>query len=348
MIVGVTGLFCAGKDTFAAMLEKRSFAHISLSDMIRDEILRRGQEITHERTVAVGNELRRRFGPNVLAEMALRRLEPTMNTVVTSIRNPGEVAALRRAPDFAMVFIDAAPQARFERSARRGRAGDFRDWGAFEAAEREQMASDDPAAQQLAACRDLADLRLSNDSTLEEFEAKTVEALQRIQRDFMPPRPSWDAYFMAIAEVTVTRSNCVKRRVGAVIVKNKQIVSTGYNGTPKGIANCDEGGCPRCWSFGPSGEGVGECLCVHAEENAIVQAACNGISIDGGTLYATLCPCSYCAKSIINAGIKRVVYQGSYAMDETTRQLFAEAGIESMRFEKPRARGLELIGLEDS
>jgi len=131
-----------------------------------------------------------------------------------------------------------------------------------------------------------------------------------------------------VAGVAASRSNCLSRHVGACIVKDRQIVSTGYNGTPKGIKNCNEGGCPRCWSGAESGTRLDECLCVHAEENAIVQAACNGIRIQGATLYTTFCPCSYCAKSIINAGIKRVVYREAYAMDQITQRLFAEAGIE--------------------
>ncbi|MCX7015515.1 MAG: dCMP deaminase family protein, partial [Candidatus Sumerlaeota bacterium] len=152
---------------------------------------------------------------------------------------------------------------------------------------------------------------------------------------------TWHEYFMAIAEVASTRSNCIKRRVGAIIVKDKQIVSTGYNGTPKGIKNCDEGGCPRCWDFSQSGHSLDECLCVHAEENAIVQAACNGISIQGSTVYSTFCPCSYCAKSIINAGIKSVVYRDQYALDEVTTRLFREAGIELIALEKKPFQGLE-------
>ncbi|KPK71885.1 MAG: cytidine deaminase [Acidithiobacillales bacterium SM23_46] len=133
---------------------------------------------------------------------------------------------------------------------------------------------------------------------------------------------------MNVARVAASRSNCLSRHVGAVIVKDRQIVSTGYNGTPKGIKNCNEGGCPRCWSMAESGTRLDECLCVHAEENAIVQAACNGISIQGATLYTTFCPCSYCAKSIINASIKRVVYREAYALDQTAQRLFADAAVE--------------------
>jgi dCMP deaminase len=339
MIIGVTGFFCAGKDTLAAILEERSFGHISLSDMIRDEIRRRGQRVTLARTVEVGNELRRASGPRVLARMALERVDPTKNYVITSIRGPGEIEALRQRRDFVLLFVESSARKRYERSRRRKRADEAGSLAQFQAAERAQMRSDDPAAQQLLACRDAADLKIRNDSTVEALERRVVKALHRIVREFLPPRPTWDEYFMAIAEVAAARSNCVKRRIGAIIAQNKQIVSAGYNGTPKGIDNCDEGGCPRCWGFGAPGKGLDECLCVHAEENAIVQAACNGISIQGSTLYSTLCPCLYCAKSIINAGISRVVYRDAYAMDRTTAKLFAQAGVEMIVFEKDAEEG---------
>ncbi|MCL5269806.1 MAG: dCMP deaminase family protein [bacterium] len=132
---------------------------------------------------------------------------------------------------------------------------------------------------------------------------------------------------MMIAEVAASRGNCLKRRIGAVVVLNNQILSTGYNGTPRGIKNCSEGGCSRCAGAGASGTNLDECLCVHAEENALIQAAAHGVAIRGATLYTTFCPCSYCAKSIINAGIAEVVYRDAYAMDEITHRLFREAGV---------------------
>lgn len=126
-------------------------------------------------------------------------------------------------------------------------------------------------------------------------------------------RPSWDEYFMAIAHVVATRSNCRRRQVAAVIVKDNRIISTGYNGTPRGIKNCNEGGCRRCNSDVSSGKNLDECLCSHAEENAITQAAYHGISVKGATLYTTYSPCLMCAKMIINSGIAKVVYNESYA-----------------------------------
>jgi dCMP deaminase len=140
-------------------------------------------------------------------------------------------------------------------------------------------------------------------------------------------RPDWDHYFMNIAAVVGTRGNCCRRQVAAVIVKDHRIISTGYNGTPHGVKNCFEGGCARCASAAPSGTALGECICCHAEENAITQAAYHGIALHGATLYSTLSPCLTCAKMIINAGILEVVYENEYEFSEQTRVLLHAGGV---------------------
>ncbi|WDE98738.1 dCMP deaminase family protein [Lentisphaera profundi] len=140
-------------------------------------------------------------------------------------------------------------------------------------------------------------------------------------------RPSWDQYFMNIAHVASERSSCSRRHVAAVIVKDRRVISTGYNGTPRGVKNCDEGGCPRCNSDIASGHGLDQCLCCHAEENSIVQAASHGISINGASIYTTYSPCLLCAKMIINAGIKEVIFHQRYSIDSTSSQILKEAGL---------------------
>ena len=132
---------------------------------------------------------------------------------------------------------------------------------------------------------------------------------------------------MDIAQVAASRSNCSRRQVAAVIVRDHRVISTGYNGTPRGVKNCCDGGCPRCNSDIPSGTGLAECLCSHAEENAIVQAACYGIPVQGATLYTTFSPCLQCAKMIINAGISEVIYFQHYTIDDVSLALLREAGV---------------------
>lgn len=132
---------------------------------------------------------------------------------------------------------------------------------------------------------------------------------------------------MNIARQVAERSNCSRRQVAALIVVDRRVISTGYNGTPRGIRNCFEGGCPRCASVEESGERLGDCICAHAEENAIVQAAYHGTSVRDGSLYCTLRPCLMCAKMIINAGIREVVYRSDYAFSEQALAMFEEAGV---------------------
>ena len=149
-------------------------------------------------------------------------------------------------------------------------------------------------------------------------------------------RPDWDTYFMDIAHTVARRGNCRRRQVAALIVSDKRIISTGYNGTPRGVKNCFDGGCPRCASDAASGADLGECLCSHAEENAIVQAAYHGIAVRGGTLFSTISPCLLCAKMIINAGLVEVVYEDEYLFSAQTRALLRAAGIKCRRFRRAK------------
>lgn len=145
-------------------------------------------------------------------------------------------------------------------------------------------------------------------------------------------RPGWDEYFMGITEIVSSRSTCLRRKVGAIIVKEKRILTTGYNGPPQGVKHCDElGGCLREKLKVPSGERMELSRAVHAEQNAIIQAAKYGIDISGGTMYVTNHPCFICAKMIINAGIKRIIFKEGYP-DEFAKEILKEAGIEVLKF----------------
>lgn len=143
-------------------------------------------------------------------------------------------------------------------------------------------------------------------------------------------RPSWDHYFIKIAEDVAERAICVKRKVGAIIVKDKHLLSTGYNGAPKGFAHCTEATCIRKQMNVPSGQRHELCRGLHAEQNAIIQAAVHGVAIEGGTLYATYQPCVICAKMMINAGIKRLVYTGGYP-DELAADMLKESKMEVVK-----------------
>ncbi len=139
-------------------------------------------------------------------------------------------------------------------------------------------------------------------------------------------RPSWDEYFMQIARQVATRSTCLRRSVGAIIVRDKRILSTGYNGAPRGLEHCEVVGCMREKLGIPSGQRQEICRGLHAEQNAIIQAALHGVSTEGGTIYITHQPCITCAKMIINSGIVRVVCANTYP-DELARQMLDEAEV---------------------
>lgn len=147
------------------------------------------------------------------------------------------------------------------------------------------------------------------------------------------PRPSWDEYFIEMTNLVKQRSTCLRRQVGAVIVKDHHILATGYNGVPSGITHCEITGCLREQLKVPSGERHEICRGLHAEQNAIIQAAYHGISIKGSTLYCNTKPCSICAKMICNSGIEKVVYEQGYN-DPLADEMLYEKRIQLIKYEK--------------
>lgn len=143
-------------------------------------------------------------------------------------------------------------------------------------------------------------------------------------------RPTWDEYFLSLARVVRERSNCLRMSVGAVLVKDKRIIATGYNGTPMGVKNCDEGGCGRCLNRQENklkeNESKEFCICLHAEHNSILQSAYHGSSSKGTVMYSTVMPCIQCAKAIINAGIAELVYSDKHTYNDGIK-LLKSAGV---------------------
>ena len=330
MIIGITGRNASGKTEVCEFLKSRGFAYYSLSDEIREEIGRRGREITRAVLIEVGNDIRTQHGPAILAERILQKLDPNQNCVVDSIRNPSEVEALRKRKDFILLAVHADPAVRFERSRHRGREGAPQTLVQFLEEEEKELNSSNPTSQQLVATHGLADVVVENNGSLADLHVQVKDLLARFLGGF--ERPDWDTYFMSIAKVVASRSNCIKRKVAAVIVKDRRIISTGYNGTPRGAKNCSEGGCPRCSGMAASGSALDECLCCHGEENAITQAAYHGTSLKGSTLYTTFAPCLLCTKMIINSGIVEVVYNQEYPLNEKALSLVHQCGIALRRF----------------
>jgi dCMP deaminase len=330
MIIGVTGNYASGKDTVGDILQEMNFFHVSFSDIIRAELARQKMDITRDNLINTGNELREKHGPHILAKMALKSIEEGENYVFTSIRNPSEVALLQEREDFLMVDVTAPDEVRIERIKGRGKAGDPTTLEELKASESRENSSD-PNAQQLQKVASMAQVNMPNDSTLEKLKERVESLVEERLYDLQESRPNWDQYFMAIAEQVKRRATCLSSGKGALIVRAKQIISTGYNGTPKGIQHCNQGSCKRCTGRHLGKLKSGEyysavCTCSHAEENAIVQAAANGVSTAGSTIYCTFTPCHMCARMIINAGVSEVVAKVMYP-DDVGRSLFAEAGV---------------------
>ena len=146
-------------------------------------------------------------------------------------------------------------------------------------------------------------------------------------------RPSWDEYFMSITRLVAERSTCLRRKVGAILVKDRRILCTGYNGAPAGLRHCIEIGCLRERLGVKSGQRHELCRALHAEQNVIIRAAYHGISVKGAVLYCTNLPCSICTKMLINAGIRKIYYENGYP-DDLSRQMLDEAGIELVQLKK--------------
>ena len=327
MIIGLTGENCAGKSTICEYLRKKGFYYLSLSDVIREELSDEGVEITRDSLIKKGNKMREQFGPSILAKKIMLKAEGDRNYVVDSIRNAAEVEELKKNQGFFLFHITASPEVRFQRMKIRKREGDPVTFDAFVRIEGIERKSEHATHQSIMDAVSKADKKIVNDSDLQHLYDQVDRVLGEVSEKFRFERPTWDEYFMGIAKVVASRSNCIKRKVAAVIVKDKRIISTGYNGTPRGVRNCNEGGCPRCNSFTESGKNLEECYCSHGEENAIVQASYHGISIKGTIIYTTFSPCLICTKMILNAGISEVVYNMEYPLAEAPLRLLREAGV---------------------
>jgi dCMP deaminase len=331
MIIGLTGKNGSGKGEVARFLKGCGFEYYSLSDVVREETAKKKKAISRTNLFHVGNELRNKFGADVLARRILDQLEIDKHYVVDSIRHPEESKTLKGRNDFVLLNVTAPPKVRFERLKKRAREKDPKTLEQFRKLEQVEGKSKVKNNQQLSKTLKLADYTVQNTGTLDELRNQITEIVQKIAQK--KKRPNWDEYFIGIAKVVALRSNCIKRKVAAVIVKDKRIISTGYNGTPRGVPNCSEGGCPRCNQMAASGTKLDECYCSHGEENAITQAAYHGVSIKDGTLYSTFSPCLLCTKMIINSGIREVVFNVSYPLGEAALLLLKKAGIQVKQVE---------------
>lgn len=329
MIIGISGNYASGKDSVAEILQKMNFYHVSYSDLLREELKNRKQELTRDNLIAVGNELRQNYGADILSQRAVLKVLDGENYVFTSIRNPSEVTFLQSRPDFLLVNVTAPEKVRLQRIVARNREQDPKTLTQLRQKEALENKKD-AHVQQLNTVAKMAKVTVVNDSSIKALQQKVQQLVSDWMYKLQDARPNWDHYFMNIAEQVKLRATCMSPKKGAIIVKDKMIISTGYNGTPKKVTHCTAGGCVRCTSrhLGKikPGQYAEPCICCHAEENAIVQAAYNGVSTNGGWMYCTYTPCVVCAKMIINAGIQEVIMKILYPDDSGTK-LLKDAGV---------------------
>ncbi|KAH7325892.1 putative dCMP deaminase [Stachybotrys elegans] len=252
--------------------------------------------------------------------------------VTTDIPDEVVLDIYMRRPFFLLLSIDAPLTVRWRRFQHRARERGDSELPLEDFVARSDAHLYDPATgfQPLIS---RATVRLLNTSSNLAHLYATLGKLDILNPDRL--RPGWDTYFMALASLAAQRSNCMKRRVGCVLVgRERRVISTGYNGTPRGLRNCAEGGCPRCNEGNSSGVGLSTCLCLHAEENALLEAGRERIR-DGAVLYCDTCPCLTCSIKICQVGISEVVYAHGYSMDTETADVFRQAGVKLRQFTPP-------------
>ncbi|OAA68508.1 deoxycytidylate deaminase [Niveomyces insectorum RCEF 264] len=370
MLIGICGSICAGKSTVAQYLvERQGFTRLFIRENKYGHSADNNGDGNDNDTSSVSS------ASSSLSPIAFPTAEALLDYVTTrwrerwvttDVTNEAVLDVFNRRPFFLLISVDAPVAVRWrraqQRAARKTAAAAPDDLETFVARSDAELygagttastsSSEHPPAPLLPVMARAA-LRLVNGgyelrsrgghaavpsfSSTALFAALdhaglTVAGFEQLLR------PSWDRYFMALASLAAQRSNCMKRRVGCVLVREHRVVSTGYNGTPRGLRNCGEGGCGRCNGGVGAGVGLATCLCLHAEENALLEAGRERIptaSLAHTTLYCDTCPCLTCSIKIAQVGIGEVVYSQGYSMDVETAAVLQEAGVQLRQFVPP-------------
>ncbi|MCH3924737.1 MAG: deaminase [Bacteroidales bacterium] len=326
LVIGITGSIGAGKGSIVNVLKKSGFVHFSAREFLVEKIKELGLDVNRDTMTLVANRLRSDQGNDFIARGLLEKAKKENNNcVIESIRNVKEIDYLKENTQFILFSIDADIKTRYKRIKARKSETDNVDFKTFVANDQREMDSKDENKQNIRSCMERADFTFLNNGTMEDLDEEVKKVLAIIQHK---ERPSWDKYFLEIVSVVAKRATCNRGRSGCVIVKDKQILVTGYVGSPNGLPHCDEVGHLFKKMIDDDGNVSNHCVrTVHAEQNAICQAAKRGIALDGATLYCTMTPCRTCAMMIINCGIKRVVCQNKYHSGSETEQLFKDSKI---------------------
>lgn len=333
MLIGISGNVCAGKSEVAKYLKFQGFQRLYIHGTT---------PLTDYVPSASGSELQSESSepntPNYEAEYGDRKFGSAGELVdyvtkrwrkhfVVDIQDLSTLEVLAKRPFFLHIAVDAPLMIRYERYKIRFRSK-------VPSLEEFVKMNDDfmYSEKEMAVVTSQAQVTVVNQMESIEQLYIRLSSLNLLSQERL--RPSWDAYFMRLAGLAALRSNCMKRRVGCVLVRDKSVIATGYNGTPRGLSNCNEGGCKRCNEANGSGAGLATCLCLHAEENALLEAGRDRIG-SRSILYCNTCPCLTCSIKIVQSGIKEVVYSLSYSMDDASAKVLQGGGIILRQYSPP-------------
>lgn len=320
MFIGISGTRCSGKSEVARYLERQGFTRLELvQEGSVDEEGEKGSPILENVKIFASVD--------EMLEFVTTRWN--QNFVTSDIRSVEVLEKLSHRPFFLHINVEAPAVLRWRRYCDKYRSDPAISLEEF------VLISDKlqyDKTDGLAAVCSRAKLSIVNQT--ENLEMLYIELGKLNLLDHSRLRPSWDAYFMRLANLAALRSNCMKRQVGAVLVRDNRVIATGYNGTPRGLTNCNQGGCKRCNSGNSSGIDLKTCLCLHAEENALLEAGRDRVG-HSSSIYCNTCPCLTCAIKIAQSGITEVVYSQSYSMDTATAEIMRSANIKLRQYSPP-------------
>jgi len=345
MIIGLTGTNAAGKGTIVDFLKEKGFEHYTVRGYLTQQLEKAGLSIDRPNMIDLANKLREQHGPSYIVEQLYEQAKTKENAIIESIRCPGEITALRQRSGFLLFGIDADPLIRYKRAIARASETDRnKSYLTFIAEEQMENDNKEPFKQNLTKCLEESDIFLLNNGELGELQEKIKVNSSFDSQGYLTRRPTWDEIFMNETYTWAARSTCLRRKVGAIITtQGHEMVSQGYNGSPRGTPNCaDLEYCERQKLGVLSGQRLETCRAVHAEPNAIINAGRQGKNVQGDILYCTTFPCQICAGIVVNAGIKEIIYEADYPNDQA-KKTFTEAKIPTRRFEGVRASAFDKL-----
>ncbi|EER33282.1 deoxycytidylate deaminase [Candida tropicalis MYA-3404] len=334
MLIGISGTLSAGKTEVARYLTFQGFKLISFKHEEDDE----SDNSTPDEEEEIPHQLNQLSIDNS-SNMEVFRTFDNLNEldsyvtvnwkdhfVISHIKDMTMLKTLQKRPFFLHISIDAPLALRYKRS----KAKNHLTLDEFVEKNDELLFN---VENPLIEINNQAQVKIINtSSSIKDLFIKLSE-LNLVSATRL--RPTWDSYFMRLADLAALRSNCMKRRVGCVIVRENRVIATGYNGTPRHLTNCNDGGCSRCNKGQGSGASLSTCLCLHAEENALLEAGRDRIRGES-VLYCNTCPCLTCSIKIVQSGIKEVVYAQSYSMDIQSHKVMSEANIILRQYQPPK------------